>query len=93
MKLVSITDSELEIMLKIWELNVPVTSSLLVSEFWSDKEWKPQTVSTFLSRLVKKQYLAVEKYGASNVYTPLISKEEYEHLNAECFIKIGITAR
>lgn len=31
------------------------------------KEWKPQTVSTFLTRLVRKEYLASERKGGIHI--------------------------
>ena len=41
------------------------------------KEWKPQTVSTFLCRLVKKGYLTSERNGRSYYYTAKVSMEDY----------------
>ncbi len=41
------------------------------------KNWKPQTVSTFLSRLVKKGFLNVYRKGRYSYYQPIVSKEEY----------------
>lgn len=41
------------------------------------KNWKPQTVSTFLARLVKKGFLNVYRKGRYSYYPPLVSKEEY----------------
>lgn len=41
------------------------------------KEWKPQTVSTFLTRLVRKEYLASERKGRYTYYHPLVTLEDY----------------
>lgn len=41
-------------------------------------EWKPQTVSTFLVRMVKKGILNAERSGRYILYTPNISQEEYQ---------------
>lgn len=41
------------------------------------KDWKPQTVSTFLSRLVKKGFLTFYRKGRYAYYEPAVSKEEY----------------
>ena len=41
------------------------------------KEWKSQTVSTFLCRLVKKQYLKSYRKGRYVYYIPLIRRENY----------------
>ncbi len=42
-----------------------------------NKEWKIQTVSTFLTRLVKKGYLTMERRGRVFYYFPAISESEY----------------
>ena len=39
--------------------------------------WKPQTVSTFLARLVKKGYLVGKRKGRYTYYSSTISLEEY----------------
>lgn len=41
------------------------------------KNWKPQTVSTFLARLVRKGFLSVYRKGRYSYYQPLVSKEEF----------------
>lgn len=41
------------------------------------KEWKPQTVSTFLTRLVRKGFLTLYRKGRYCFYQPLVSKHEY----------------
>ena len=41
------------------------------------KEWKPQTVSTILCRLVKKDFLSMYRKGRYCYYVPLIEQEEY----------------
>lgn len=41
------------------------------------KAWKPQTVSTFLSRLVRKGFLTSYRKGRYSYYQPVVSKEEF----------------
>lgn len=41
------------------------------------KSWKPQTVSTFLSRLVKKGFLTAYRKGRYSYYQPVVSKNEF----------------
>ena len=41
------------------------------------KEWKPQTVSTFLTRLVRKGFLTLYRKGRYCFYQPLVSKHEF----------------
>lgn len=41
------------------------------------KAWKPQTVSTFLSRLVKKSFLGVYRKGRYSYYQPIVTKNDF----------------
>ena len=69
-------ESELKIMMVIWDSNPPVPRNIL-SEKLADQHWSDPTILTMLSRLVKKVYLSCEKQGNKNLYTPLVSREEY----------------
>lgn len=40
-------------------------------------DWKPQTVSTFFARLVKKGIVVMTRKGRYCYYTPVMSLEEY----------------
>lgn len=44
------------------------------------KDWKPQTISTFLNRCVTKGYLTMQKKGRYCYYYPVISLDEYQKL-------------
>lgn len=43
-------------------------------------DWKPQTVSTFLQRTVKKGYLKMERKGRYCYYYPLLDLREYQKM-------------
>ena len=77
-ELVHLPNSELEIMMAIWEAGKPV-SRLEIDEKISEKNWQAPTVLKFLSRLTEKGFLKCEKpEGAkTNIYTALVSEEEY----------------
>ena len=51
------------------------------------REWKSNTVLTFLSRLVEKEMLAVEKHGRLNVYVALVREEEYADEQTRSFLE------
>ena len=70
-------DSELEIMMIIWELNKPVTRFEIEAEMNEERKLSPTTILSFLSRLQEKGFLTVEKVGKNNLYSPLIKKEAY----------------
>ena len=75
----SLSESEMEIMRVIWDAGEPVTAVWLL-EVFAHKGWKIQTVSTFLSRLVEKGVLSVERRGRSNFYTPAVTEQGYQKL-------------
>ena len=77
----SLSESEMEVMRVIWASPTPVTSAEMLERF-SAKGWKIQTVSTFLTRLVDKGALKMEKRGRSNLYSPALTPEEYRRREA-----------
>lgn len=74
----------MELMEVIWECTPPVTSTELLALFAErGKEWKAQTISTFLSRLVDKGALTATRHGRTNKYTPRISPEDYKLMETQ----------
>lgn len=74
-----LSETEMELMEVIWECAPPVTSTELLRIFTQrGKEWKAQTISTFLSRLVDKGALEATRHGRTNKYVPRISPEDYK---------------
>ena len=54
------------------------------------KNWKPQTVSVFLGRIVKKNLLISKRQGRQFYYYPTISEEEYRKKEAvKCVDTLG----
>ncbi|MCV4234552.1 BlaI/MecI/CopY family transcriptional regulator [Virgibacillus sp. LDC1] len=79
-----LSDTEMELMEVIWECTPPVTSTELLGLFARrGREWKAQTISTFLSRLVDKGALSATRHGRTNQYMPRISPEDYKLLEAQ----------
>lgn len=87
-KIEKLSDSEKETMDIIWNLNRKVTSSEIMKIFneKKGKKWSPQTISTFLSRIVDKGILKAEREGRTNYYYAVIDKEDYERDQAENII-------
>lgn len=79
-----LSETELELMTAIWSCTPPVTSTELLNMFTQKgRDWKGQTMSTFLSRLVEKGALAATRQGRTNRYVPLISPEDYKLLETQ----------
>lgn len=81
----SLSETEMELMNVIWKKNRPFRSNELLDTF-SEKEWKGQTISTFLTRLVYKGLLSVKKEGRANIYTPCLTLQEYQQKQAQSLL-------
>ena len=68
-------ESELEIMMIIWEYNRPVNRMEIEERL--KKDVAAPTILSFLNRLEAKGFVSVEKIGKINWYTSLVKKEEY----------------
>jgi len=70
-------DSELELMQIIWHLEAPAARADIENALRGRRSLAPTTILTFLTRLCERGFLAVEKRGKSNYYTPLVSEKDY----------------
>ena len=65
-------------MLAIWRAEGPVQSGWVQEQLWESRPWALPAVITALNRLVDKGFLACEKRGRGNWYTPRISARDYK---------------
>ena len=75
-----LTDCEQLVMKVVWDAEDEL-SLMEIMDRVNDKyhkDWKPQTVSTFLARLVRKGYLKHYRQGRVFFYQILIPLEEYK---------------
>lgn len=70
-------DSELDIMLALWNGHDHMSRMEIESIVNEKKNLAPTTILSLLSRLEKKNFVSVEKQGKMNLYSSLISQEEY----------------
>src|SRR5260221_1701932 len=71
-----ISDAELVVMKVVWS-QPPVTANQVVNALEKRSEWKPKTIQTLLSRLVRKHALAFEKKGREYLFRPFTNAEEF----------------
>lgn len=76
--------NERDIMECYWEYGSLMSED--ISKLLPDKKWKITTLLTFLSRLVSKGMLRVERKGKANIYHPIVSKSEYVKYESKQFI-------
>lgn len=84
---IQISESELLIMEIIWNNHDSIMFGELMQELKTDNnQWKPNTVLTFLSRLIDKEIIEIKKQGRLNQYIALMSKEDYLRATTDNFI-------
>ncbi len=79
-------DSELEIMMIIWEAGQPVSSTYIMEKLAGEKSWVHTTVLNFLSRLVERGFLQTSKQGRFNLYRPLVDENDYLRKESRSFL-------
>lgn len=79
-KIEKLTESEEIVMKAVWDSGKePVLSDLMdrINDYYG-RDWKPQTVSTFLAKLVGKKFLKLQRNGKIYTYKILISEADYK---------------
>lgn len=71
-------EAELEIMQVIWNSKNPVTSNYILNELKEQRKWQLSTLMTSLTRLSDKGFVHCDRSTGSNLYTSLISENEYK---------------
>ena len=69
-------ESELDIMLVVWAGEGGVTAPAILEGL--ERPLTASALHSYLKRLEEKGFLACEKRGKVNYYTPLVSREEYQ---------------
>lgn len=85
-KIPSISEAEYQVMKVIWAEGVPISTNEVVKKLEQTTEWKPKTIQTLLSRLVKKGALQYVKDGRVFVYTPLLQEAEILEMESDSFL-------
>ena len=81
-----ISPAEWEVLNIVWD-RAPITSPEVYQALADDREWHPKTVNTFLARLAEQGVLGVEREGKTNVYTPLLTREQCVQRESENFLQ------
>jgi predicted transcriptional regulator len=76
MKIKRLPDSELEVLMALWTAQGEAPRAFL-DEKLKNKDLASNTINTYLSRLLEKGFIACERRGKTNYYTPLVKEEEY----------------
>ena len=69
-------ESELDIMLVIWTKEGGITAPAILESL--ERPLTASALHSYLKRLEEKGFLSCAKEGKNNIYTPLVSREEYQ---------------
>ena len=80
-------DGELEVMQALWDCTPPVFRSDLEEILRKTHPMAMTTLLTILTRLGEKGFLTIEKQGRRSVYTPAVSREDYQAAQSRSFFE------
>lgn len=80
-------EAELEIMQVIWNSTAPVTSSYILNELQEKRKWQLSTLMTSLARLADKGYVICDRSTGTNLYSFLISENDYKVREGKHFLE------
>jgi BlaI family penicillinase repressor len=86
MSLPRISEAEWEVMRLLWKRS-PLTANQVVRALSIRKPWKPKTVKTLLSRLVKKRAAGFDRKGREYDYYPLVGEAECVRVESRSFLR------
>lgn len=80
-------EAELEIMQVIWHSQNPLTSNYILKELQGLRKWQLSTLMTSLTRLEKKEFVCCDRSTGSNLYTAMISEDDYKTRASRHFLE------
>jgi len=80
-----ISDAEWSVMKVVWDQKA-ATANQVVDALKGSTEWKPKTIHTLLSRLVRKGALDFERQGREYLFKPLVTSAECEKAAMQSFL-------
>ena len=85
-KLPKISESEWLVLRVLWSKG-PLTANEVVKELTGKTKWKPKTIKTLITRLMKKGAVKFEKEGRKYRYYPAVSQAECVRMERRSFVR------
>jgi len=85
-KLPKISESEWLVMRVLWS-NGSLTANEVVKALTGKTKWKPKTIKTLITRLMKKGAIKFEKDGRKYRYYPAVSEAECVRMERRSFVR------
>jgi BlaI family penicillinase repressor len=80
-----ISDAEWNVMKVVWD-HGPLTSGEVVKRLADEKDWKPRTVKTLLSRLVQKGAVAAKDMDGKFLYAAKVNRDALARRETQTFL-------
>lgn len=80
-----ISNTEWFVMKVIWQQG-ECTASRIIEELAESTTWKPKTVKSLLSRLVKKKAIGFRDENRTYIYYPLVTEEQCIRAESQSFL-------
>mgnify|MGYP001555192615 CR=1 FL=1 len=81
-----ISSAEWDVMSVVWA-KAPLTTTEVFDALPAGHGWKQKTVNTFLTRLVEKGALKVDKREKAHIYTARVAREDCVRTEGESFLQ------
>lgn len=81
-----ISEAEWEVMKVFWSQPCPCTANEVFAALAGATDWKPNTVRTLITRLVKKKALGFKEERRIYYYYPLVSEHECVRAETKSFV-------
>jgi len=81
-----ISDAEWEVMKLVWASPSPIGAAEMIEALGEKTGWKPKTIKSLISRLLKKQALHYEQDGRAYRYYALITEAESVRAESQSFL-------
>jgi len=85
-ELPKIADSEWRVMQVLWE-HGSQTANEVVQKLSSEVKWKPRTIKTLISRLVKKGAIKITEEGYRYRYSAAVKESACVHSETKSFVR------
>lgn len=82
----SLPEAELTVMQALWQCSAPATRGEIETAMRPKRSMAATTLLTLLGRLEQRGFVLVEKMGKNNVYTPLVSRRDYQASQSRRFL-------
>ena len=81
-----ISEAEWEVMKVLWSKPHPCTANEIFGALEHKTDWKPNTVKTLITRLVRKEALDYKEEGRIYYYYPLVNENDCIRAETQSFV-------